>query len=327
MNLTGILIVQLGTPDEPTGPALRRYLKQFLSDPRLIELPKLLWWPILNLIILNTRPKQSAKKYARVWDEKTGSPLMHYTQMQTKLLQEKFPGIPVEFGMQIGNPALLETIKKMVAQGIEKIIVFPMYPQYSATTTASAMDCLGQALQKIRRVPAIRFIPPYYQHPAYIKALATIIREQEAKLSWKPDHHLISFHGIPISYCQRGDVYATHVKRTTFALVKEMGWSRDYWTQSFQSLFGREEWLKPYTEETLIKMAKKGIKKVFVSTPGFTADCLETIDEIGHEAKEVFVEAGGEELFQCPCLNDHPAWIEAMKTIVEEEGAGWLQSR
>lgn len=302
MNQTGILIVQLGTPDEPTGPALRRYLKQFLSDPRLIELPKLIWWPILNLIILNTRPKQSAKKYERVWDPKTGSPLMHYTKMQTQLLQEKFPGIPVEFGMQIGNPPLLDTIKNMVARGIEKIIVFPMYPQYSATTTASAMDCLGQALQKIRRVPAIRFIPPYYEHPAYIKAVASIIREHEAKLGWKPDHHLISFHGIPISYCQRGDVYATHVKRTTFALVKEMGWPRSYWTQSFQSLFGREEWLKPYTEETLKKMAKKGIKKVFVSTQDSHPTALKPLMKSDMRPKRYFVKLEGRTFTNAPAL-------------------------
>ena len=325
MNKTGILLVQLGTPDAPTSSALRRYLRQFLSDPRLIEIPRFLWWVILNLFILPFRPRQSAEKYKRVWDAKTGSPLLHYTKRQTELLREKFPDHMVEFGMQIGNPPLHTVLEEMVKKGIEKVIVLPMYPQFSATTTASAMDCLGMAMQKIRKVPAIHFIPPYYDHPAYISALADIIHEQTAKLEWKPDHFLISFHGIPISYCQRGDPYATHVKRTTFALVKKMGWERKQWSQTFQSLFGREEWLKPYTEPYLEKLAEHGVKKIFVTTPGFTADCLETIDEIGHEAKEVFVEAGGEKLHQCPCLNDHPAWIEAMATIIREEGGHWLR--
>lgn len=324
MSKTGILIVQLGTPDAPTAPALKRYLRQFLSDPRLIETSRWKWKIILNLFILPTRPRQSAEKYLRIWDPVQGSPLLFHTQSQTEFLRQHFPNHLVEFGMQIGNPPLEEVLQGMVKKGVDKVIVFPMYPQYSATTTASAMDCLGHALQKLRRVPAIRFIPPYYQHPAYIRALADIIREQSAALSWKPDHYLISFHGIPISYCQKGDPYATHVKRTTFALVKELGWPRKLWSQTFQSLFGRSEWLKPYTEPYLRKLAQNGVKKVFVTTPGFPADCLETLDEIGHEAREAFLEAGGEEFHQCPCLNNHPSWIQAMSQIIREEGQGWL---
>ncbi|MFL5342879.1 MAG: ferrochelatase [Gemmataceae bacterium] len=319
-----MLLVQLGTPDAPTPAALRVYLRQFLGDPRVIEAPRLLWWFVLNFLILPRRPRQSAAKYARIWDPVTGSPLLHYTRRQTELLQQALPDVPVRFGMQVGNPALGAVLHEMIAAGAERLIVLPMYPQYSATTTASATDALFHALMKERRVPALRIVPPYYAHPAYIDAVATIIKEELAKLPWSPDHKLLSFHGIPIKYAQRGDPYATHVKRTTKLLLERLKWPTGTYTQTFQSLFGRDEWLKPYTEDTLKRLAKAGMKRVFVATPGFTADCLETLDEIGHEAKEDFRAAGGEDLYQCPCLNDHPAWIAALKTLVEEEGRGWM---
>jgi ferrochelatase len=226
--------------------------------------------------------------------------------------------------MQVGNPAVGAVVEEMIRQGVERLLVLPMYPQYSATTTASATDVLFKALLSQRRVPALRIVPPYYEHPAYLDALTAIIREELTRLTWKPDHCLLSFHGIPVRYAQAGDPYATHVKRTTLRLVERLGWPRERWTQSFQSLFGRERWLKPYTEDVLKDLAKKGCRRVFVAMPGFTADCLETLDEIGHEARETFLHAGGEELHACPCLNDHPAWIEAMRTIILEEGQGWL---
>jgi len=320
----GVLLVQLGTPDAPTAPALRTYLRQFLGDPRVIEAPRLLWWFILNFLILPRRPKQSAAKYARIWDPVTGSPLLHWTRRQTELLQAAIPDLPVRFGMQVGNPPLANVLHEMIERGLERLIVLPMYPQYSATTTASATDCLFQALMKERRVPAIRVVPPYYAHRAYIDAVAVGIENELKKLPWKPDHHVISFHGIPIKYAQRGDPYTTHCKRTTRLLIERLGWAKGTFTQSFQSLFGRDEWLKPYTDEVLKKLARGGAKRVFVATPGFTADCLETVDEIGHESAEVFKEAGGETLHQCPCLNDQPAWIEALATLVREEGQGWL---
>jgi protoporphyrin/coproporphyrin ferrochelatase len=324
MRSTAVLLIQLGTPDAPTPQALRPYLRQFLGDPRVIEYPRLPWWLLLNLVILPRRPKQSAEKYARIWDPVTGSPLLHYTRRQTEELQKLLPDVPVAFGMQIGNPPLGLVVSNLIHKGIDRLIVVPMYPQYSATTTASATDALFQALMRERRVPALRIVPPYYDHPAYLDAVAAIVREQLAALSWEPEHYVISFHGIPIRYAKAGDPYATQVKRTTAALVKRLGWPRQLWTQSFQSLFGREEWLKPYTDNVLTSLAKKGVKRVFVVTPGFTADCLETIDEIGHESREVFRHAGGEALHQCPCLNDHPAWIEALRTIVTQEGQGWL---
>jgi protoporphyrin/coproporphyrin ferrochelatase len=324
MKPPGVLLVQLGTPDAPTAPALRRYLRQFLSDPRVIDLPYLKWQFILNTFILPFRPARSAAKYRNIWDAQTGSPLLHTTRRQTEALQRLLPDAAVAFGMQVGNPSVASVVHGMIEKGVERLIVLPMYPQYSATTTASATDVLFQALMKEKRVPALRIVPPYYDHPAYLDAMSTIIREELAQLPWTPDHYLLSFHGIPIRYAQQGDPYATHVKRTTAELVKRLAWPRGKWTQTFQSLFGREEWLKPYTEETLKQLAKKGARRVFVALPGFTADCLETIDEIGREATEAFHHAGGEVLHRCPCLNDHPAWIEALRRIITEEGQGWM---
>jgi len=323
MSMTGVLLIQLGTPDAPTKQALKPYLRQFLGDPRVIEVPRWKWWPILQLILL-TRPKNSAAKYARIWDPQTGSPLLHWTRRQTEELQKLLPQVPVRFGMQVGNPPVAVVVDEMIRQGVERLIVLPMYPQYSATTMASATDVLFQALMKQRRVPALRVVPPYYRHPGYLDALVAIFREELAKLTWQPDHFVLSFHGIPVRYAQSGDPYATQVKRTTAALVERLGWPRQRWTQSFQSLFGREKWLKPYTDDVLVKLAKAGVKRVFVGLPGFTADCLETLDEIGNESRHVFLNAGGKELLACRCLNDHPAWIAALRTLVLHEGQGWI---
>lgn len=320
----GVLLIQLGTPDAPTVPALRRYLRQFLSDPRVIEAPRLLWWCILHGRILRTRPAQSAAKYQRIWDLQTGSPLLHLTRLQTEALQRLLPDLPVRFGMQVGNPAVAQVVREMIAQGVDRLIVLPMYPQYSATTTASATDALFLALLKERRVPALRIVPPYYDHPAYLDAVVMVIREELAKLPWQPEHYLLSFHGIPVKYVERGDPYPEQVERTKQLLLERLGWPAGMWTQSFQSLFGRDLWLQPYTDQTLEKLARSGVKRVFVATPGFTTDCLETLDEIGYEARELFQHAGGEKLHQCRCLNDHPAWIQGMKTLIEEEGRGWL---
>ncbi len=323
-TMTGILLIQLGTPHKPTYSGLFPYLRQFLSDPRVIEVPRLIWLPLLYLRILPFRSGDSAAKYRRIWDEKTGSPLMHYTQRQTQLLQEYFPHHPVRFGMIVGNPSLRQVVREMVDAGVERLIAMPMFPQYSATSFASATDALFQALMKLRRVPAVRVVPPYYNHPAYLEALEATIRDDLAQLPWEPEHFVISFHGIPQKYAQRGDPYATHVVRTTRALVKRMGWPRNQWTQTYQSRFGRSPWLKPYTDDVLENLAKKGVKRVYVALPGFTADCLETIDEIGHESRELFEQAGGEHLKNGTCLNDHPQWIAAMARILRDEGHGWL---
>lgn len=323
--MTGLLLIQLGTPDAPTYRGLLPYLRQFLSDPRVIEVPRAIWLPLLYLRILPFRSGASAAKYRRVWDEKTGSPLLHYTKRQTELVQQHFPGVPVRFGMMIGNPPLKRVLHEMIESGVDRVVALPMFPQYSATTSASATDVLFKALMGERRVPAVRVVPPYYDHPAYLDAIEAVIRDDLAKLPWEPEHVVVSFHGIPQSYAQKGDPYATHVVRTTRALVKRFGWKRDYWTQTYQSRFGRAAWLKPYTDDVLAGLAKKGVKRVYVALPGFTADCLETIDEIGLESREVFEHAGGEHLKNGTCLNDHPRWIEGMARILREEGTGWLK--
>jgi ferrochelatase len=319
-----VLLVQLGTPDAPTPAALKRYLRQFLSDPRVIEAPRWLWWLILNGRILLTRPRQSAVKYQRIWDPQTGSPLLHITRLQTEALQRALPNVTVRFGMQVGNPPLAQVVHGLIEEGVDRLIVVPMYPQYSATTTASATDVLFQALMQERRVPALRIVPPYYDHPAYLDAVAAVIRDELSRLPWQPDHCVLSFHGIPVKYVERGDPYPRHVERTTQLLLERLQWPAGSWTQSFQSLFGKDLWLQPYTDQTLRDLAGKGKKRVFVAMPGFTSDCLETIDEIGFEARELFRHAGGELLHPCRCLNDHPVWIRALQILVEEEGHGWL---
>jgi len=321
----GILLIQLGTPDAPTPEALRPYLRQFLSDRRVIDIaPTWKWRFILRFFILRMRPAESAAKYARIWDPITGSPLLHWTKRQVELLQARFPDVPVRFGMQVGNPPVAGVLREMIAADVERLIVLPMYPQYSATTTASATDALFTALMREKRVPALRIVPPYFEHPTYIDAMAAVIRDDLAKLPWQPEHYLLSFHGIPVRYAQAGDPYPEHVRPTTARLIERLAWPDGKWTQTFQSRFGKERWLEPYTEEKLRELARAGIKRVFVAMPGFTADCLETIDEIGYEAKHAFKHAGGEELRACPCLNGHPRWIDAMQTLIAEEGRGWL---
>ena len=323
--MTGLLLIQLGTPDAPTYRGLFPYLRQFLSDRRVIEVPRAIWLPLLYLRILPFRSGASAAKYRRIWHPETGSPLLHYTKRQTALLRPHFPDARVEYGMMVGNPPVRQVVSEMIAAGVDRLVAMPMFPQYSATTTASATDALFGALLKERRVPAVRVVPPYYDHPAYIEALEAVIRDDLAALPWEPEHIVVSFHGIPQKYAQRGDPYATHVVRTTQALVKRMGWKRDRGTQTYQSRFGRSEWLKPYTDDVLTDLARRGVKRVYVALPGFTADCLETLDEIGNESREVFEKAGGEHLKAGTCLNDHPKWIEAMARIVRDEGHGWLK--
>src|SRR5262245_35597521 len=323
--MTGILLIQLGTPDSPTYAGLFPYLRQFLSDPRVIEAPRAIWLPLLYLRILPFRSGSSAAKYRRIWDPKTGSPLLHYTTRQAELLQGQFPDNPVRFGMMVGNPPVARVVSGLIAAGVDRLVALPMFPQYSATTSASATDSLFKALMKERRVPAIRVVPPYYDHPAYLDAVEAVIRDDLAALPWEPEHFVISFHGLPRKYVEKGDPYPAQVERTTEELVRRMGWKPGQWTQTYQSRFGRSEWLKPYTDDVLAELAKRGVKRVYVALPGFTADCLETLDEIGNESRELFECAGGEHLKNGSCLNDHPKWIEAMARIVREEGAGWLK--
>jgi ferrochelatase len=320
----GVLLAQLGTPAAPTARALRPYLRQFLGDPRVIEANRFLWWLVLNGIVLPRRPKRSAALYQRIWTER-GSPLLLYSKGQAEGLQAALgAGARVELGMRYGEPSIASAMRSLLESGADRILVFPMFPQYSGATTASIYDAVFEHLKGVRVVPALRFVPPYHAHPAYIAALASTAREELGRLSWKPDRLIITFHGIPRRYIDKGDVYRKHSEETACLLATAMGLSPGEYEVSFQSRFGREEWLTPYTEEKLAELGRSGVKRIAAMCPGFTADCLETLDEIGNEGKRIFQEAGGEDLKLLPCLNAHPAWIEGMATIAREELRGWM---
>jgi protoporphyrin/coproporphyrin ferrochelatase len=330
----GVLLAQLGTPDAPTAQALRPYLKQFLSDRRVIDYPPLVWQPILQGIILNTRPRRSAKLYQRIWLPE-GSPLLVYSQAQVTALQARLgDAYRVVLGMTYGNPSIASAIAQLEADGIDRIIVLPMFPQYSSTTTASIYDAVNRATagrccpmfyENKRAVPAIRFIAPYYDHPCYIQAMAQHLQAIIAKRADAADQYIISFHGIPKRYVDSGDPYRAHCERTAALLADAMGWRAEQWCISFQSRFGPEKWLEPYTEEVLINLAAQSIQRPLVFSPGFVTDCLETLDELGNEGREQFEQGGGHGAHYqlAPCLNDHPAWLDALASLVQENSGGW----
>jgi ferrochelatase len=320
----GVLIIQLGTPDEPTPAAVRRYLREFLGDPRVIEAPRWQWWFVLNFMILPRRSKESAAKYARIWDSRTGSPLLHITQLQAQALTASLPDdFAVCFGMRYGSPSIAQAVGELCDAGADRLLVLPMYPQYSAASTGTACDRLFRVLEQRRNMPAIRVVPPFFGHPAYIHAQAELIRGEVAKLDQPPQKFLFSFHGYPVDFVRKGDPYRDQVEVTAALLARELGLGDGDWLVTYQSRFGRQTWLEPYTEETLCKLARQGTRRVLVASPGFTSDCLETIDEIGREAADAFRQAGGEQFIRCPCLNDHPTWIQAMREIVVRESQGW----
>lgn len=326
----GVLIAQLGTPDAPTKSALRPYLKQFLSDRRVIEKNRFVWWWILNGIVLNTRPKRSAALYARIWGKDGKSPLLSITEKQTSLARNKLtklhPSIEVEFGMRYGKPSLESAIDKLIANGCSKILLFPLYPQYSATTSASTYDVVFKHLLQRRSVPTLRVAEPYYAHPEYIDALATTINEAYKTLLPRPEKLVFSYHGIPESYIDKGDPYCCMCTETTNALLKKLEIPAAEIIHTYQSRFGRDPWLVPYTDETIDKLAKDGIKHIAVACPGFPTDCLETLDEIGNEAAEAFKKHGGQTLKLIPGLNDHPVWIEGMCKLIAKELGSWLET-
>lgn len=324
MSKIGVLIIQLGTPDEPTPAAVRRYLREFLGDPRVIEAPRWQWWFVLNFMILPRRSKESAAKYARIWDSRTGSPLLHLTELQTQGLADSLPdGFVVRYGMRYGNPGIAQAVDELADAGADRLIVLPMYPQYSAASTGTACDRLFRVLEQRRNVPAIRVVPPFFAHRGYINVQAQLIRAEVAKLDRPPQKYMFSFHGYPLDFVRKGDPYRDQVEVTATLLARELGLNDSDWLLTYQSRFGRQVWLEPYTEETLCKLAGQGIRRVLVASPGFTADCLETIDEVGREVADAFRRAGGESLIRCPCLNDHPAWIQALRDIVLRESQGW----
>lgn len=318
---TGILLTNLGTPDEPTKPALKRYLSEFLSDPRVVDPPnKFIWWLALNLVILNIRPKKSALNYAKIWDSfGTGSPLLNITQSQLKGVQEglseRYSDLEFEIGMRYGNPSIASALNKLKARGCGKIVVLPLYPQYSKTTTLSTLDAINVELKDWPSKPEIVFIEHYYQNKAYIQALNNSIKEYQIEHG-KPDKLLISFHGIPQRYVNNGDVYYQHCMQTADLLAKSLNLQANEWQASFQSIFGREEWTKPYTKDTLESLAQSGVENVQVVCPGFSADCLETLEEIDDENRGYFMKAGGQKFGYIPALNARQDHVDAIVSII-----------
>lgn len=326
----GVLITNLGTPDAADRKSLKRYLKEFLSDPRVVEIPRLLWWFILNLVILNIRPSRSAAAYKTVWTER-GSPLMFHTQDQADGLRESLAerygdDIVVDFAMRYGSPGISEVLDRMLAAGVTRLLVMPLYPQYSCATTGSTFDAIAADFTRRRNLPSLKFISRYYDHADYIGALALSIRNFQNEHG-TPDKLIFSYHGTPQRYCDKGDPYYCECIHTTQLVAELLDLPADSYMTTFQSRFGREAWLQPYTDETLKALPAEGVHSVQVICPGFSADCLETIEEIGEENREYFMESGGKEYTYIPCLNSDPQHIAVLSQLAEEELAGWLEKR
>ena len=322
----GILLTNLGTPDEPTPKALKRYLKQFLSDPRVVEVPRLLWWLILNGVILQFRPRRSAKAYATVFTEQ-GSPLLFHTQAQrdavaAKLQQDGLNDVVVEFAMRYGNPGFDSVLEKMFAQGVRKLVVLPLYPQYSASTSASTFDELARNFMRRRWLPDLRFVSHYPDYAPFISAAADKIRRHWQQHG-QADKLILSYHGIPKRYLLNGDPYHCECYKTSRLIAEQLGLNKDQYMTTFQSRFGREEWLKPYTDDTLKALPAQGVKSVQIFCPGFSADCLETIEEIGEENKEYFLHAGGQRYEYISALNAEPQHIAALCQLIKDNLHGW----
>jgi ferrochelatase len=325
----GILLANLGTPDAPTAKAVRPYLKQFLMDKRVVEIPRFIWWWILNCIILVFRPKKSAEKYAQVW-MKEGSPLLVHAERQTNLLrgylgQKVKSPFAIELGMSYGNPSMQSAIEKLKAQHCNKILVFPLYPQYAASSTAASLDAVWKTLLKMRNVPAIRTIKHYHDHPAYIQALAENIH-QFWQVNGKPVQLIMSFHGVPKFHLMKGDMYHCECHKTGRLLAEALDLDKDQYQIAFQSRFGKQEWLKPYLASTLKTLGKAKTKRIDVICPGFSSDCLETLEEIAMEGKGIFQSHGGGDYNYIPALNESEAWIHAMTDIALENLQGWVSA-
>ncbi|BBQ90964.1 ferrochelatase [Raoultella ornithinolytica] len=310
---TGILLANLGTPDAPTPDAVKRYLRQFLSDKRVVDTPRLLWWPLLRGVILPLRAPRVAKLYQSVWMEE-GSPLMVYSRRQQQALAARLPDTPVALGMSYGSPALESAVDELLAQDVDHIVVLPLYPQYSCSTVAAVWDELARILAKKRAIPGISFIRDYADDASYIDALAASVRASFA-VHGEPDVLMLSYHGIPQRFAHEGDDYPQRCRDTTRELVSALGLSPDRAMMTFQSRFGREPWLTPYTDETLKMLGEKGVKHIQVICPGFAADCLETLEEIAVQNREVFLEAGGQKYEYIPALNADRAHIEMMVNL------------
>lgn len=322
---TAILLCNLGTPDAPTAPALRRYLAQFLSDARVVEIPRALWWLILHGIILRTRPEKSAAKYASVWLPE-GSPLKVWTQKQAVMLGgylgRRGHRVEVRYAMRYGSPSIASQLDQLKADGVNRILILPAYPQYSGTTTASVFDAVYTWAAKVRRIPEFRFINHYHDDTGYIAALADKIRNHWQQ-NGQAEQLVMSFHGVPERTLKLGDPYHCECQKTARLLAEKLALPKDRYKVTFQSRFGKAKWLQPYTEPTLIQMAQSGIKSVDVICPGFTGDCLETLEEIAMEARHAFLEAGGKAFNYIECLNDSPQWLAALSDLSIQHMGGW----
>ena len=325
----GVLLINLGTPDAPTPAALRAYLREFLTDPRVIEIPRALWWPILHGIVLRTRPKKSAAKYAQIWSNE-GSPLLVHTRKQAKLLQgylgerSRTPMV-VDFAMRYGQPSIASVMAKLKAQGCDRILVMPLYPQYAASSTATALDAVFKETAGMRNMPALRSIKHFHDDPGYIAALAQSISDFWVQ-NGRPNKLLMSFHGVPRYTLTRGDPYHCECQKTARLLAERLGLKPEQYALTFQSRFGRAEWLKPYTQTTLEELGRAGVARVDVVCPGFVSDCLETLEEIAMECRAAFLAKGGKEFNYIPCLNERPDWIRALADLALANLQGWLFS-
>jgi len=322
----GVLLVNLGTPDSPSVADVRRYLREFLWDPRVVELARPVWWLVLNLVILTTRPQRSAKAYAKVWTD-AGSPLMVISRKQHAALQARLEtqaGSPVTvaLAMRYGQPGIASGLKELRDAGVRRVLVLPLYPQYSATTTASIVDAVADELRHWRELPELRFVNDYHQHPAYICALADSVRRYWS-VHGEPDKLLLSFHGIPQAYVDAGDPYASQCYKTAELLVAALELPVDRWQLSFQSRLGPKQWLQPYTDHTLEALAAEGVRNVHVVCPGFSVDCLETLEEVAMENRHIFLAAGGEQYGYIECLNEHASHIQLFSELVAQHTRGW----
>lgn len=317
----GVLLINLGTPDAPEAAAVRRYLAEFLSDPRVVEIPRFAWLPILHGIILRTRPKKSAHAYKQVWTEE-GSPLAAITRRQSAALQERLgQDVIVDFAMRYGNPGIGLSLENLIALGCERILVAPLYPQYCAATTATAMDAVYAALAKLRRQPALRSLPPYYDDELHIGALKSGLERQIAALDFEPQRLLLSFHGMPQRTLELGDPYYCHCQKTARLLSEQLSIRTDI---AFQSRFGRAKWLEPATDKVLADYPKQGVTRIAIAAPGFSADCVETVEELGIRGRETFLANGGQSFARLECLNDSSEGMTMLDALVRRELAGWL---
>ena len=323
----GVLLVNLGSPSGTDPASVRRYLRQFLSDPRVIETPRALWWIILNLFVLTTRPKKSGHAYEQIWNyERNEAPLITITRAQAEKLGAALAAdrVVVDWAMRYGAPAIGDRLKALQQAGCERVLIAPLYPQYAAATTATAVDDAFKALARMRWQPAVRTLPPYYDAPAYIAALAETTSADLARLDFEPEIVLASFHGMPRSYVENGDPYERHCRETVRLLRERLGWSDDRLRLCFQSRFGRAEWLQPYTDETISELAKSGVRNLVVIMPGFSADCLETQEEIAIRGAKTFRKHGGDRFAALPCLNDSHPGIAMLEALVRRELSGWM---